>query len=113
MTRGRKVLNADLQGVVFGRLTVQALLPKVGALHRCLCLCQCGTEVEVSLPSLQQGKTASCGCLRSEGLRARRLLHGVTTAAGTEDQKRAFNCWVSLRARCQNPENSRYPVYGG
>lgn len=38
-----------------------------------LCRCDCGKTKEIAHNSLVRGKTRSCGCLRAEGARTRRL----------------------------------------
>ncbi len=112
MPHGKKLLNSDVVDLVFGRLTVLELLPKEGSNRRCLCLCLCGEITEVQWKSIQQGATKSCGCLMKEAVSARRWKHGITTSVGTEAQKRTFTVWAGMRARCYNPNNKRYHVYG-
>lgn len=52
----------DLTDQVFGRLTVEAMLPK----GRCSCRCRCGGRRNPSAKNLLRGKTRSCGCLPIE-----------------------------------------------
>jgi hypothetical protein len=92
-------------GEKFGRLTVL----KVDRIVRCgkyvLCKCECGKTKTVFLGSLKQGKTKSCGCLNSELSSARRKTHGLT-------KTRTHNIWVNMKARCGNPNNPAYELYG-
>jgi hypothetical protein len=65
----------DLTGQRFGRLVVTAW---AGRRHECgasmwICRCDCGKCTTVLGRSLQNKRTQSCGCLRKEKLRARRL----------------------------------------
>jgi hypothetical protein len=57
----------DLTGKTFGRLTV---LKRVGLDQSknvlWLCRCECGKEITVKSPSLRNGRTRSCGCLKLE-----------------------------------------------
>ena len=56
----------DLTGAVFGRLTVTG---RAGSYV--YDRCSCGREIVTNGLSLRQGRTKSCGCLRSEMTRAR------------------------------------------
>jgi hypothetical protein len=42
---------------------------KVGARRKVLCLCECGTKKMVSIYSLKNGDTQSCGCLRKQKMK--------------------------------------------
>lgn len=71
----------DLTGQVFGRLTVleriEDYVAPSGSHHvnwRCLCSCPAGTIVNVTTPCLRGGNTRSCGCLRADMIRERRLI---------------------------------------
>lgn len=66
----------DLTGRRFGRLTV---IERAGT-HYCpsyrsyplwRCRCDCGAECIAAGNSLHSGRTRSCGCLRTDKLRAR------------------------------------------
>lgn len=72
LQRGRKV--ASLQGRRFGRLTVVERVENDGAgKSRWLCVCDCGTQKNVTRNCLIKGGTKSCGCLHVENGRARGL----------------------------------------
>lgn len=62
------------------------------------CLCDCGESTEVSLDNLKRGMVKTCGCASFK--------HGMTDTP-------EFNSWKSMRERCDNPNNSAYPRYGG
>jgi len=52
-------------GEVYGDLTVIGLGSILPSRHRTwICLCICGTEIEVVYSSLTQGRSKSCGCSR-------------------------------------------------
>lgn len=67
----------DLTGAVFGWLTVTGRAGSYvydgGMCTRAAwrCRCACGREIVTNGLSLRQGRTKSCGCLRSEMTRAR------------------------------------------
>ena len=59
----------DLTGKQFGRLTV---IEYAGD-YKWRCRCECGTEKNIRGGDLIAGRTKSCGCLRKELIRDRRL----------------------------------------
>ena len=103
----------DLAGKRFGRWGVVAVAEKHSGHTYWLCLCDCGTVKEVYARSLTLGKSVSCGCHRDEETSRRNFKHGVTTGCHTNQPPRTYNCWRNMKARCQNPKNHKYPVYGG
>lgn len=79
----RKVISI---GTVFGRLVVLARTTKPrksgGTRVAFVCLCTCGTEKVIAKDHLVNGDATSCGCLRSELVKAPRphkRTHGYTT----------------------------------
>lgn len=63
------------------------------------CQCDCGNIVNVKSRYLTDGKTKSCGCLRSKSF------HHSNDAT--------YKSWISAKQRCYNPHNHNYPKYGG
>jgi len=56
----------NLEGKVFGKLTVLKILQKNKHNNRVyVCLCECGKKVKVISSSLRNGSTTSCGCNRN------------------------------------------------
>ena len=100
----------DLNGQVFGRLTVQGQSfsrQHAGkALRFVTAKCICGNEKEYMVQSLRAGKTLSCGCLRQEVTGDRARSHG-------NSQTKLYNVWKSMRQRCNNPNDNSYDYYGG
>jgi hypothetical protein len=99
----------DLTGQQFGRLLVINRAehhPGKATRWACVCNCKAKTKCTVNGPSLTRGSTRSCGCLRRESTRARRLTHGKTYTA-------EWWAWINARARCANPKNPMYRWYGG
>lgn len=97
----------DLAGQRFGRLVAvaDAGRNKTGAvLWRCTC--DCGGEAVVRCADLRNGAQRSCGCLRADVTAGRDKVHG---GAGT----RLYSIWKGMRARCNNPNHTRYNDYGG
>lgn len=101
----------DIIGCNYGRLTVIAeSLPKESAAgnkkRQVICQCDCGNTTTVTVNSLQNGGTTSCGCLRKERTGNAARSHG-------ESGTRLHVIWKLMRGRCNNPNNKDYPYYGG
>jgi hypothetical protein len=96
----------DISGQRFGRLVAIRSAGKQASFTLWECQCDCGNVSRTIIPRLRSGKTKSCGCLRAEATRARRLTHGLTES-GT------YNSWMQMIQRCTNPKDSRWTRYGG
>jgi len=104
----------DLTGQSFGKLNVIGPIERrqfpSGAVHiYWLCRCSCGKEKAINGYTITAGTSMSCGCVFKELGRARGLAnhrHGRTKT--TEHRT-----WSSMRSRCENPDHSNYPNYGG
>lgn len=75
-----------------------------------LCLCECGTERVVSEMSLKSGKSVSCGCYNRERSSLKHTKHGEVVG---DIKSVEYSVWSQLKARCNNPKNSRFAMYGG
>ena len=97
----------DMSNRQVGRLTV---LEEVGSTidnhARWRCQCACGKEVVVSGRRLRNGETASCGCLRTEQLVIRSVVHKKCRTP-------TYRSWGGILQRCTNSRNPRYAYYGG
>ncbi len=73
-----------------------------------MCSCECGVYKPVSGTTLRNGSSISCGCYRKElsSRRAPRTTHGYSYS-------RTYKTWVGMKSRCNNPNSSDYPRYGG
>ena len=91
----------DLVGQRFTRLTV---LERQYADHW-WCRCDCGEVIAVPSYKLKTGHTKSCGCLRKK--------HGFWNTNYSEGTMKFYKMWQSMKARCDNPKNTRYKDYGG
>lgn len=109
MARAYKTTAKDYSGMKFGRLTaVESTAMRSGNNIVWLCLCECGNETFVHSGNLKKGNTQSCGCLKKE-----RITHHGQTSNGNNGGTREYWCWNSMRQRCINPKNPKYPRYGG
>ena len=99
----------NLQGRIFGRLTVLARAhTPVWAESRPWwhCRCECGNTVNVRAHALVSGNTRSCGCLHSEICAKRLTTHGRSDTP-------EYGIWSNMHDRCRNPHNQDYKHYGG
>lgn len=94
-------------GQKFGRWTV------VSFDRRCkhhrkywICRCECGEEKSVIQENLKNGRSKSCGCLKSELVAERATVHG-----GYKDRR--YKIAEGIFQRCNNPRSPRYKDYGG
>lgn len=72
------------------------------------CICECGNEKNILLPSLVSGNTKSCGCYGDE---LREQLNGYKTHGLSYHPLHAL--WDGIKARCLNPNRGCYKNYGG
>jgi hypothetical protein len=92
---------------VFTRWTV---IRKSKTKHYWTCKCECGAVRDVYAYSLLKGASTSCGCLLSEWTAAKNFRHGA--AHSGPKRSRTYNIWANMKARCQNPNNHKFPDYG-
>ena len=62
------------------------------------CRCDCGNEVVKLGRVLERGYALSCGCSKSQDYPSHEKLYDV---------------WISIKQRCNNPNDSSYGNYGG
>lgn len=73
------------------------------------CTCKCGNKLLVRNRQLLKHRVSSCGCKISESVFKRNkenIKHGGT---GT----RLHDIWTGMCQRCDNPNATQYPNYGG
>jgi len=96
----------DIIGRKFGKITVLKR-ERIGSL-KVLCQCDCGITKWMYGPSIADGETVSCGCRRWLNP-PHCIKHGHAVGKGSPE----YSCWVAMRKRCLNPNNTNYPNYGG
>lgn len=99
--------SLKLEGKRFGRLVVlkRADNTKKGMTYW-LCKCDCGNTKIVRGTHLQAGKIKSCGCLVRETSRETLSTHRLS-------KTRLYRVYCGIKARCYNPKNECYRIYGG
>lgn len=66
-----------------------------------VCKCDCGKETLADVGQLRAGGVKSCGCKR--GIETKHGMHNSPT----------YLSWKSMKARCDNPNNPDFEIYGG
>ena len=95
----------DIVGQTYHALTVLVDRPPTGPATTCLCRCICGAEAVVLRGVLLGGRRKSCGCLRNPA----NYKHGH---AANKCQTPTYQSWRAMRARCNNPANAKFAMYG-
>jgi len=99
----------DLTGQQFGYFTVVRFCEIKNGQARWNCRCVCGRTTVVSNSNLRAGRMVSCGCKKSELLRAKNTKHGQNG----EIRSPEYGSWMSMKRRCQNPNDKNFKAYGG
>ena len=98
----------DLNGQVFGDLTVLGEVLERGPCGyvQWMCECSCGKVKIISSQRLRPGKQQSCGCKRIVAIKKANTKHGRSSEP-------LYAVWRSMIARCTNAKNKAWPNYGG
>jgi hypothetical protein len=70
-----------------------------------LCRCECGTEREVFLPNLKNGKSKSCGCRPGKRVVPLNFKHGMSETP-------EYQAWNSMIHRCTKKNDPGWKHYG-
>jgi hypothetical protein len=101
----------NLIGKVFGRLTViEYLGPGHDRVPRWNCVCECGNEHKSTSKLLKTGMVRSCGCYKTETIRALRM---KTLEPYAETMPREYRTYYGMVQRCTNPKTNKFHHYGG
>lgn len=71
--------------------------------------CDCGEEKIICLEPVRKGKTSSCGCLRTEELVKRSIIHGHKR---NRKESRTLNSYKHMISRCYDSSDPKYHRYG-
>lgn len=74
-----------------------------------ICLCDCGSISTPTGSQLIQGKTRSCGCLKSIVRTKMNITHGDSIGKPTPE----YRAWLSIKERCLNDKSKSFKDYGG
>lgn len=104
------VAALDISGQRYGRLVALSRVQSTTRKTKWLFACDCGNEVVRELEPVRRGDTRSCGCLRQQVTRDRSITHGHKVG---RVETRTMKSYSHAKARCLNPNDEKYPVYGG
>jgi hypothetical protein len=96
----KRVPYRDRINQAFGQLTILEYRNKNQSRYWCLCVC--GNYTLARCNDVISGNTKSCGC----GEIAARYTHGLNHVP-------EYVHWCAMKARCYNPNNKKYHLYGG
>ncbi len=99
----RPGLVARLDGQRFGLLTVVSRAHNAGGYAMWNCRCDCGAEIIAGGNRLRQGRKNRCAS----------KVHRIRPPSLTAEYKSEYQSWLSMRARCLDSKNKKYPIYGG
>lgn len=85
-------------GFTNNRLTILSIIDS----KKCYAVCSCGTFIKVDPYKIRSGHTKSCGCKHREN----KIRHGMHNS-------KEYGVWEEVKQRCKNPNNKKYPLYGG
>jgi hypothetical protein len=101
----------DLMGRRFGRLVALYDTQKRQCSHVVWCCeCDCAQITYVTANHLLSGATQSCGCLLSDTLEVRNLVHGCSTHS---HRTGAYKSWLNAKTHCYNNNREDFHNYGG
>jgi len=95
----------DMQGRVFGLLTVLSRDKTDSSRGVWICACKCGAKTSQHGYELRRGAIVSCGCRKRSVLGDSTRTHGMT---GTKE----YRAWFNMRARCKYETREDFARYG-
>ena len=95
-------LERDMTPKLIGETYLKKATPSSSQRYRFgIYECQyCNKEFEATLGNIRNKSTKSCGCQRGKGFK-----HGL-------ESNRFYSTWSGLVARCTNPNNHKFYMYG-
>lgn len=107
-------------GEKYGKLTTVNMIHKESSSGRIrshwICLCDCGTQVVVDSGNLRRKNSTQCSECTAKSRSERRKTHGQTKSSSKGTRllpSKAYRTWQNTKRRCLNPNDKRYPDYGG
>jgi hypothetical protein len=86
-------------------------ITKGGNKHRtALFKCKCGNEKIIQVSSVFNFQIKSCGCYTRKMAKKRMILKNTKHGFSKIPE---YNVWLSMKKRCNNPNNNHYKYYGG
>lgn len=94
----------NLTGQRFGDLKVLRL-ERDGSNRSWMCACRCGRQEVRRQSALTTGRSTKCMSCLKKGTSCRKT-HGKRNTP-------EYNTWAGMKGRCLNPNNPKFPRYGG
>lgn len=101
-------MDDNIIGKQFGSLTVLRKSSEAGSRQRYECACTCGNNKTYLRCHIVSGAVKSCGCGKRTSIGLRSKTHGHARPGNLSP---TFTTWMSLKARCKNPNNNMYKHY--
>ena len=89
----------DIEGHVYGELTVIGFAGRINKTMYWVCLCACGNFIVKNTGNLRRGRSRYCY----------RKLH----VGKSKSYTKLYKVWTSMKQRCFNEKSASYPMYGG
>lgn len=95
----------EIVGFTFGRWRVLGVSKRTKQrAYLVRCLCECGTERDVTPTSLKKGTSVSCGCFRLQRVQETVRKHGLSRTP-------TYKSWRAMLGRCYDPGNASFEAY--
>jgi hypothetical protein len=105
-SRYNSAMNKYESGQKYGILTLLHRAPKNDQQPRWVCRCDCGEKAIIFASNFKRRPGISCGCQTTEKKKRAATKHG-------RFRTKAYNCWMNMRMRCQDPATPGWYRYGG
>lgn len=97
--------KVDINGHVYGRLTVLEFSHMALNKAHWSCICECGNKGVWTAAALRYGNVSSCGCLGAEARLASNITHGMK-------KSKEYRTWRNMKSRCYLISSKDYVHYG-
>jgi hypothetical protein len=94
--------NQKINNLVFLKEVEPHISPSGKKIRKASFRCFCGNEFEAQIAHVKSGHTQSCGCYQIQ----KATTHGLINHP-------LYKVWVSMKARCYNPNSKPFYRYGG
>jgi len=77
------------------------------------CSCDCGGSHNTEEQNLRSGNTSRCRACYAVSVKGRATKHGHSPSVGNKLEVSCYTRWQAMKARCNNPNDTRWSDYGG
>lgn len=104
--RADGAVTDKMLGKRFHKWTVISVAGVKHKSYQYLCRCDCGHECVQHGPSIRYGLSTQCYICANQIKAHNNKTHGMA-------HDPLYNVWSTMKCRCQNPNDPKYPRYGG